>query len=162
MKRLPLLAIVLGLGGLIPFVGLAVAILFAGTLGPVPRLGMAMLTYGGAILSFLGAVHWGLALEPPAIMSGSGTQKLDRQRLLWGVVPSLWAWLALYAGVVWHVRAGLALEIAGFLATIAVERAAYRRGALPPGYMMLRLVLTTVAVLCLGAALLMPLENYAI
>ncbi|AOX16855.1 DUF3429 domain-containing protein [Kozakia baliensis] len=162
MKRLPLLAIVLSVAGLLPFLGLAFAILFLGTVGPVPRLGVALLSYGAVILSFLGAVHWGFALEQPAIITKSGTDQLDRQRLAFGVCPALWAWAALYVGLVWSPRGGVLLEIIGFLVTWAIERAAYRRGALPPGYLMLRTVLTTVAVLCLAVALISPLQDYMI
>lgn len=162
MKRLPLLAIVLGVGGLIPFFGLAAALLLFGTMGPVPHLGIAMLGYGAVILSFLGAVHWGLALEAPAIVTVAGTGPLDRRRLVLGAVPALWAWAALYVGLTVHVWVGITLVIAGLLATLAVERMAYRQGALPAGYWLLRVVLTAGAVLSLVAALVVPLEGYRI
>lgn len=162
MKRLPLFAILLGAAGLLPFLLLALATLFWGSLGPVPKLGLALLTYGGAILSFLGAVHWGLAFEQPSIVVPGGTGRLDRQRLLLGVLPALWAWGAMYVGVAHSLHLGIALEIVGFLSTWACERYAARLGALPAGYLTLRTLLTTVVVLCLAAALLAPLTPYTI
>lgn len=162
MKRLPFLALLLGLGGLIPFFGLAAGILFFGAMGAVPRLALGLLTYGAVILSFLGAVHWGLALETPAIVASGGTGRMDRRRLLLGVLPALWAWGALYCGLAWRIQGGIALEIAGYLLVLIVERQASRAGALPPGYMMLRIVLTTGAVLCLATGLAMPAQPYQI
>jgi len=162
VKRLPFLALLLGLGGLVPFFALAAGILFFGVMGSVPHLALGMLGYGCVILSFLGAVHWGLALETPAIVAAGGTGRIDRRRLILGVVPALWAWGSLYCGLVWHIQAGIALEILGFLLVLAAERAAWRAGALPPGYMMLRIVLTVGSVLCLATGLTMHVNPYEI
>ncbi|GAN53342.1 hypothetical protein Tasa_009_137 [Tanticharoenia sakaeratensis NBRC 103193] len=155
MKRLPLLAYVLGLGGLVPFVLIALAMLLFGSFKPVPHLGAAMLAYGGAILSFLGAVHWGLALEQKAIVV-PGAARIDSLRLLLGVCPSLVAWIAVYIGTTHDFRVGVLIEIMGFIATYAVERTAGKSGALPAGYLRLRMVLTTIVCLSLAASLLAP------
>jgi hypothetical protein len=47
----------------------------------------ALASYGATIASFLGAIHWGLAMRD---RSGAGAGPY-----LWGVTPSLLAWLAL-------------------------------------------------------------------
>lgn len=162
MRPLSPFVIFLGIGGLVPFVTLAMAALFWGSLGPITHIGVAMLAYGGCILSFLGAVHWGLALEQPAIMPAQGMGALNRRRLFLGVVPSLWAWVAIYTGVVWAPRGGIQMEIVGFILVLLAERAAYRKGALPAGYFPLRVILTAIVVLCLAACLSAPLQPYTI
>ena len=100
-----------------------------------------LLAYGSTILSFLGAIHWGLALRdptgPPVAM------------LVWGVMPSLVAWAAL----VWGASEGLWLLAAGLWACWAVDRSAYPRLGLQ-GWLGMRLILTAVAsVSCVGATL---------
>lgn len=130
----------LGYSGLAPFIGLALATwLLQG-----PRQAQAvfaLLAYGATILSFVGAIHWGLAMrdarDPPAAL------------LLWGVLPSLAAWAAL----LWGASGGLFLLAAGLWACWMVDRSVYRRLGLH-GWLAMRLVLTTMASLsCLVAAL---------
>lgn len=162
MRPLSPLVVFLGAGGLVPFLCLAMAALFWGSLGPVTHIGVAVLAYGGCILSFLGAVHWGLALEQPAIVPAQGLGALNRRRLMLGVLPALFGWIAVYTGVVWSPRGGIVIEIVGFLAVLAAERAAYRKGALPPGYFPFRAVLTAIVIVCLAACLSAPLEAYTI
>ncbi|GAB6854535.1 DUF3429 domain-containing protein [Asaia astilbis] len=162
MRPLTPLAIFLGIAGLVPFIGLAMAALFWGSIGPITHIGVAMLVYGGCILSFLGAVHWGLALEQPAIVPAQGMGALNRRRLVLGVIPALWSWIAVYAGVVWAPRGGILMEMIGFALVLLVERAAYRKGALPAGYFPFRALLTVIVVLSLAACLSAPLQPYTI
>jgi hypothetical protein len=124
----------LGYGGLIPFAGLAAAICL---LGPADRAHttFALLGYGATILSFLGAIHWGLAMREAAPQS--------TRFLLWGVVPSLIAWVALLVNPV----AGLCLLAVGLWACFAVDWAVYRRLGVK-AWLPLRLVLTMVASVC--------------
>jgi hypothetical protein len=82
---LPRLATGLGYAGLLPFVALAAA----AWLVPAAyrtQAAFALLAYGAAIASFLGAIHWGLAMRGPLTPPGP---------LVWGVFPSLVAWVAL-------------------------------------------------------------------
>ena len=121
----------LGYWGLVPFVVLALAIWFA---GPAYRAfsGLSLLGYGAAIVSFLGAIHWGLVMRDTALQSVA--------LLVWGVVPSLGAWGALMMGPV----PGL-FVIAGLLwACFAVDRVVYPRLQVR-GWLPMRLVLTLVA-----------------
>ncbi len=121
----------LGYAGLIPFVGLALA---QWTLAPAHRtfIGLALLGYGATIASFLGAIHWGLVMRDAS--------RASFRFLVWGVVPSLVAWIALLTGPV----PGL-LVIAGLLwACFAVDRWIYARFQVP-GWLSMRLSLTLVA-----------------
>ena len=133
----------LGYGGLIPFVGLAVALWLVPSDGW--RLaGMALVAYGAAISSFLGAIHWGL------VMREGPSQPVPA--LLWGVVPSLLGWVALLLS---HAS-GLLLIAALIWACFAVDRVLYPRYQLH-AWLTLRLRLTVVAsISCLAGAGALP------
>ena len=154
MKRLPILAAVLGLLGLLPFLGCTIGIIGFPSQVPVPNLVGAIIAYGAVILSFLGAVHWGLALEPAPSLVAPGQSAADNKRLALGVLPALVGWAALLVTLVSSPMVAVLLLILGFLGTVLVEFQASRRGAVPPGYMALRWVLTAVVLLCLLAVLL--------
>ena len=138
-RPLPLLATVLALAGLIPFVGGGLAAL--GAQGD--RASMALVAYGAVVLAFLGGVHWGFALD-------SVEGRSERQRLLFGVVPSLTGWVALLLAMAVRVEAGLALLLLGFLGTVVVEARGRRAGLVPPGYMVLRYAMSAIVVLGAG------------
>ena len=131
------LAYGLGVAGLLPFLAGAAVIMFGvGTTLPtwVPQ---GMVFYGALIASFLGGIHWGLAMLP---------SKSAGLHLVWGVVPSLVAWPALLLPL--HLAL---LLIAGvLLACYAVDRAVYPTLGLRP-WLGLRSLLTTVAVGCCAA-----------
>jgi hypothetical protein len=131
----------LGWAGLLPFVALAAAVV----LGPADLRGLfalALLAYGATIASFLGAIHWGLAMRGPALA------KRQVFPFVWGVVPSLLAWLALLAPAAPGLVA-LALVLAG---CFGIDRATYPDYGLQQ-WLPMRLALTLVAVLsCLFGA----------
>ena len=133
---------VLGLAGLLPFVAGAVALVVLDAPGLRGWAGMALAAYGALIATFLGGIHWGLAML--------GTQPI-KLRLGWGVAPSLLAWVALLL----PASPGLLL-LAALLATCyAVDRALYASAGLW-GWLGLRLQLSSVAVLsCLVGAWVM-------
>jgi Protein of unknown function (DUF3429) len=109
---------------------------------PDRALGIAaLLGYGATILSFLGAIHWGFA------MRDASTQSTNL--LVWGVIPSLLAWVALLLDPV----AGLWLVAAGLWGCLAVDRVVYPRfGA--DAWLPMRLVLTLISSLsCVAGAL---------
>jgi hypothetical protein len=134
------------LGGLgaVPFIGLAGAMPF---LEAEPRrlVAHALVAYGATILSFLGGVHWGLAI-------GSRTKiepgKLPA-RLVLSVIPSLAGWVAL---LVPELR-GLIILILAIAAMLWVDIRATRSGQAPPWYPKLRVPLSCVvmATLLFGA-----------
>src|ERR1700712_4877548 len=154
MKRLPILAVVLGLLGLLPFLGCTIGILLFPSEVPAPNLVMAIIAYGAVILSFLGGVHWGFALDPAPSVVTPRQAVTDRMRLALGVVPSLIGWAALMVALVASSMGAGLLLIIGFVLTTLVETRAHRRGAIPGGYMALRWLLSAVVLLCLAVVLM--------
>lgn len=143
---LPRPAAVYGLAGLVPFVALS-ALLWLLPLHQAALATFALLAYGAVILSFLGAVHWGLALAGAAgAAPGAGMTWL---RLGWAVLPALLAWVALTM----PPAPGFALLFLGFALAWLVDRAAVRAGLMPVWYLPLRSLLTLVVLLSLAAAL---------
>jgi hypothetical protein len=133
----------LGYGGLLPFMAFGAAIIFfPEDSGFAAR---ALLAYGAVILSFVGALHWGFAMN---LQELSEQQRL--QAYLWSVIPALLAWPAL---VIDSEAMGSALLVAGFLANFWRDVCLTRVVVLPDWYLPLRLRLTAVACLCLLALL---------
>lgn len=130
----------LGYAGLLPFVLLALWLCTA----RVDQQGLAataLTAYGAVIASFLGGVHWGLAAQVPP--------EHARLHYVWGVTPSLLAWVALLL----PGMSGLSMLGAVIAACYAVDRLSY-----PPAgwaaWLPMRFRLTVVASLScmLGAA----------
>lgn len=142
MSGLPFPAIWLGLAGLLPFLLAAFGVLLGGNWWR-PFSAGALLAWGAAVLSFLGAVHWGIAIASPDAPG-------NRSRLTLGVVPALIAAFALLLPR-WL---GLCMIVAGLLAVHVAEEGAARAGLVPGGYLWLRRILTLGAVICVSAGLL--------
>jgi hypothetical protein len=104
-----------------------------------------LVAYGAVILSFVGALQWGLALDERRERRG--------ERVLVSVLPALAGWLALLL----PQGAGIALLIAGFLGIYAYERVTVWPGGYPVWFRRLRTQLTMGACLLLGAGLIAAL-----
>ena len=101
---IPRTALVPGLMGLIPFLVLCwSAMKPSGLLTPSQAL-MALNIYAGIILTFIGALWWGLAARMP-------TSIVSNVMMGWSVVPAIYAWFAMLLGP----RAALDALIAGFV-----------------------------------------------
>ncbi len=133
-------ALLLGFGGLIPFVGLALL----ATLQPpsAPRALDALATYAAVILSFVGALHWGYAVRRDV---GDGLATLQYG---YSVLPSLIGWFALQL----PMTATLRVQAATFVLCFIVDRALAAREALPDWFLRLRAALTAIAATALLAA----------
>ncbi|XP_053394055.1 uncharacterized protein LOC123525206 [Mercenaria mercenaria] len=87
LKSSPFPALVIGGSGLIPFIA---APLYMGMTGSfIASLAYSQVAYGAVILSFVGAVRWGMAL------SEDGIVRPNWVNLGYSVTPSLIAWVAL-------------------------------------------------------------------
>lgn len=128
----------LGYAGLVPFV-LGAALVWRVPPELRPDVVDALATYAALIASFLGGIHWGLGMRQGAPAPTP---------FVWGVLPSLGAWAALWVAP----QAGLLMLGLLLIVCYAVDRRAY-----PPlglsAWLGLRLRLTTVASLsCFAAA----------
>ena len=140
----------LGYAGLIPFVfGALLVWLVTGEAHP--NVAAALSAYGAVIVSFLGGIHWGLVMRQwPEATAGQGPHaRAADASLVWGVLPSLMAWL----GVLMPPYAGLFVLGLALIACYLVDRRRYAALGLQ-AWMTLRFRLTAVASLCcfLGAA----------
>lgn len=135
-ELVPPAALWLGGGGLVPFAILPAVIWLLPSFELAAQ--QALLAYGAVILSFLGAVHWGIALTAPRWPV-----------LAWSVAPALIGWisLALSPGL------GLATQLLGLVACLVKDRQAVEAGSMPGWYGRLRVFLTCGAGLGLVAAL---------
>ncbi|GEP04589.1 DUF3429 domain-containing protein [Methylobacterium oxalidis] len=135
----PVGAVILGVAGLIPFLGFA-ALAVSGSDGGLGTIGLSPRTilsaYGAVIASFLGGIRWGAA----------AARNAGNADYLIAIVPSLLAWAALAAPAPWDLRILGGLVLAWGL----IDQDLPRRGLVPVWLGRLRLVLSGVA----GAALL--------
>jgi hypothetical protein len=137
----------LGYSGLIPFV-------FFGVLAWVPQEAWhdfalhALGVYAAVILSFLGAVHWGLYLADP------GHRAAGLPGPAWAVIPSVAAWGALLL----PLSLALPLLAAMFPLVLLVDRTSLPRHWVPGNYMAMRGYLTLGATLTLIAGFLASLS----
>ncbi len=142
MSRIPTAPLVLGLAGLLPFLW-GVATLFSPALADwgTWHLGTrfvgphVQLFYGAIILSFMGGAIWGFATRA----DHAGAYVL-------AVLPALWAFFFTSGGVV----APALFLAAGFAGLLAIDALFWSRGLAPGWWMPLRVLLTSVVVVCLG------------
>ncbi len=129
----------LGYLGLVPFVFGAALIWFVRP-DAQPFVTDALSAYAAVIVSFLGGIHWALGMRaaPP-----------DTARFLWGIVPSLVAWIA----VLMPAHAGLVIHGVMLVVCYLVDRKVYPAHGLAP-WLTLRFRLSGVAALScfIGAA----------
>ncbi len=130
----------LGYAGLIPFVALAL-LMWIVTPEAHPLVAIALTSYAATICAFLGGIHWGIGLRHNA-----PSRKLH---MVWGVVPSLVAWI----GVMMPAYAGLPVLAVLLVACYLVDRKTWPEAGLRD-WMTLRFRLTMVSTLAclLGAA----------
>lgn len=130
--RMPKAALFPGLLGLIPFYVLALSSFASLGLPPVIAL-LGMVTYGAVILSFVGAIWWGVAIHAP-----SGTPRTGL--FVWSVVPALIGWFATLTAP----DLGVLMLAAGFLIQWVLDAFLSKKHPtlFPPWVFMLRSILT--------------------
>ena len=145
-QSVPKPALVLGFAGLIPFVALSAAIVL-GSDDLASGARPVLFGYAIAILSFMGGVHWGLAMADASDKPGREVWR----RYGISVLPALAAVVALLLApqlqFVWLT--------ACFAALLAYDLKVSARGETAAWYPALRWPLTIVVCLCLGAVSLL-------
>ncbi|HJQ60295.1 MAG TPA: DUF3429 domain-containing protein [Vineibacter sp.] len=135
-RRVPSVALMLGAISTLPMVAGAAAIVLSDSAALRLYSHVAMVSYGACMLSFLGAVHAGLAFRDTPLAA---------TRLLVAAAAPALAWMSLAVGE----DNGLLLMAVSFLALLAYDIAAARRGWAPAWYPRLRWPLTGVTLICL-------------
>lgn len=169
-KNVPSSALLLSVLGLIPFYGFGLAI-WAMLLGQGDQISAAagawmgfmlnvQLIYAALIASFLGAIHWGLAmanigwerqLRPDPDRwddGGQGTPRYEPaiRQMLYSVAPCLCAWSIVLLFQLFFVAWAAILLMMILLAAIWVgDRNAVRYNLAPPWYTSLRGPMTVLA-----------------
>ena len=147
-QKIPLMALLLGWGGVLPFVGAALAKIFGGPVIDLYALSWGS-AYAGVIITFIGAVHWGAAMGGIAVQHPEHKKQIGH--LIWSVLPALAVWPVMTLPPL----ARLPFLIVGLLIVWAADMLVTKRGHLPRWYMKLRHGLTVVAtgsMLTLGLA----------
>lgn len=136
----------LSYAGLIPFVAGGLSAWLTG--GAVQAaVVQAVTVYAVAILSFIGAIHWG------RVLAGREGEESGTAWLVWGVVPSLLGWFAVLLPQILT----LVVLVLSFGLAWAADRRAVEMGRYPGWFGLLRSVLTTVV--CLTLVALIPLAR---
>jgi len=121
----------LGYAGLIPFVALSAFLLIFPDSINKEKVIFSLLAYGITIISFLGAIHWGLTMQQ---------KNPNRLLLMWGVIPSLLGWISLLLGSV----TGLLLLTATLWLCFVMDYKIYPKFGLTH-WLYMRFTLTAVA-----------------
>jgi len=144
---MPLLAILLSVLALVPFIVCGLA-----ALGTNPdmagRMMDVLIGYAALALAFVGGIHWGFELQPVQQVQQTPHQgsRAGRTRLALGILPLLGGWIALVLPLVVAAWVSLILLIVLYIAAVLVEQEAGRRDLLPPHYLWVRWGFTVVAV----------------
>ena len=139
LKSVPKAASWLGGLGLAPFVYFALVVEHL-DLGMKVSASFALVAYGAVILSFLGGIHWGLAIASATV---------SWSRLGLSTLPSLIAWAALII----PFAQGVLLLAISFACALAIDWRATNVGEAPAWYPKLRWPLTVVTIIALIAGL---------
>jgi hypothetical protein len=129
----PRTAVLLGAGGAVPFVGLAVASWIANETIALIAIDWVVF-YAAVILSFIGGAHWGFASVCMDIRSAAAPIRL----LAFSVLPSLIGWAALLLPAPWSAGT----LAAAFVAILPLDHWAQARSFAPGWWMRLRLPLS--------------------
>lgn len=148
-SQIPRSALVLGLLGLLPFLWGAWTVVApdwalwgARTIGPRFVGPYVQLAYGQIILAFMSGVLWGFATRTQGKAANLG--------YCLSVIPALWAFIMTGGG---PISAALSLTL-GFSGLLILDWVFWHFGLAPRWWMKLRLLLTTIVVVCLLSGVL--------
>ncbi len=141
-SRIPLSVLLPGLLGLLPFWALALSSVVDTGFEPVLAM-VALVMYGAVILSFVGALWWGIAVHAPP-----GSQR--NTMFIWSVFPALIGWFATLA----TTEVGLRMLMAGLALQWLLDSMLLRKSPnlMPAWVFRLRTMLTGGALSALGFA----------
>ena len=134
------LAWILAATGILPFFAHALFVWVA-PMSETAGLIRSQVHYAGAILTFVGALHWGVA-----IAGGEAFAPRAGVQLVWSVIPALYAWvLTLYP-----LAVAVPALFFGLAGALLVDLFLYRGVPGARWFVQLRTVISAVAVVCMG------------
>ena len=138
MKKNTLATLLSSLGA-VPFVFSAIIYMFATSGSTTESWSIALyVTYGAIILSFLGGIHWGLAI--------SSDQALDPALLATSTLVALLAWLSLLFS---NHRLEISIIGLGFLFQLLVDYYLFKMAYYDPWFFSIRRVVSLVVFITL-------------
>lgn len=137
LNTIPRPAKFFGLAGLLPFFAGSIVCWLDVSWLPQRFNGPLIITaYSAVILSFLGGIRWGVAMQHGLLMHSFSV-------VGWAMVPSLIAWAALLL----PAKTALAMIIIGLTIQLFIDYQSSRADLTPAWFMSLRLILTLGALL---------------
>jgi hypothetical protein len=142
MTKIPRVALILGLAGVLPFAlpGLALVLGLASPFGTSWHA--VQILYGLTILAFMSGCLWGFAAKGE-----------DSTGYALSTLPALYGFFVLVLVTPISITATTVLFALGFAGLLNLDRRAAGLGQAPVWWMPLRVLLTSLVVLCLIAAL---------
>lgn len=129
--------------GLIPFIVLSGLIQFVASPWDFWAAN-SLLLYSASITSFVGALHWGPLLMPQTDQTSDNFWRV-KGAWIWGVIPSLLAWVALHLSFSY----GYFVIAATLVATLLVDRSQFRHlikdQAYLADFLKMRTIITVIA-----------------
>ena len=98
------------------------------------------MNYSVIILSFIGAIHWGVAIH---------NKNTDFRSYLWSVLPAIIGWVVLIGFTTNYLLIIIFLMLA-FALTFYVDLLYTKKNIFPLWYLKLRKILSVVVFICLG------------
>ncbi|KAJ8323015.1 Transmembrane protein 69 [Batrachochytrium dendrobatidis] len=129
----------ISIASLIPFIGTAAGAVYMPE--AVMLISETQAIYGCVVMSFAGAIHWGLA------MSSFGAPSTASRYVL-SVLPAAWAFATV--ALVPHIPVRLIFEAAGFAVMLIGDLMAHKKKLCPSWYLGLRFWMSSIAIACLG------------
>ncbi len=140
MRHLPL---TLTIAGAVPFVALSVAVSMH-MFPNVKAISGLLLTYAAIIVSFMGGIHWGVA-----VVRYADSRKIANMLIVESVWPSLIAW-----GVLFYGNTFTQLLVMTLLYTFVwtIDSLLYSNDMIPQWFFTLRCIITPIVVVSLYVA----------
>ena len=134
--------------GLLPFIFSGISIWFF--LDPWKSfIFLALINYTLIILTFVGAVHFGLAMY----LNNNQTRWY-----IWSVLPAIFVWISVMCGIGYDIL--ILFFIIGFLLTFMIDKLSYKLQRVPLWYLKLREKLTFTVILSLFSVYIYLIFNH--
>ncbi len=148
MKRIPFIYFVLGILSPLPLIIMALFILFYPASIPLPKLMVLFVSYAAVILSFMGGIHWMLAIQKPIVYLQEDDGETSIKRLLLSVVPCIIGEITILAILYNYILTSLIILMLSYYFLLFYEKNSYLPTELPNGYFSVRWIITCLMETC--------------